>query len=615
MCGIAGLINFDSNEASLIIQDMVAVQEHRGPDAKAIWADDLAALGHNRLAIIDLDERAGQPMHSSDGRYIMVFNGEIYNYVKLRNEFGPFSWRTSSDSEVLLEGYAKYGPSYLHRLNGMFSLAIWDKQNMKLFVARDRMGKKPFYYAISKGRFLFASELRTILKTKTLPIKINLQSAHDFLRFQWVQSPFTIIEDIYCLPAGHYGTWETGNFATHSWWDLHRFEAVEGIVDGDLSPSSQNEIKRLFFNAVEERLVSDVPIGAFLSGGIDSGMVVAAMSKLSRDKINTFTLGFEEKQYDESGFAEQVAKRYGTNHQTLVYSAETLKNEIPEILDTFDTPSADGINSYVISRLVRKAGMTVALSGLGGDELFCGYPVFKQIPVLQNYAAFWRLPHTTRISISKALMKTGGRWEKLSRIIAAKDGSKESLYPFFREINGKQHTDNYITEAFNTSLFEEYLSKERKSSLMSWLSVSEISGYTQNVLLKDTDMCSMANSLEVRVPFFDYRLVEYVLGLADNIKNPQTPKKLLIDAMKGELPDEIINRPKMGFAFPWDLWIKKDLKPFVETILGQSKNYDFLNSTAILKDWDNYLKGDNSIRWYRIWNLVCLIHWMESNTS
>ncbi len=613
MCGIAGLINFDPTLAAGIIKKMVFAQEHRGPDATGLWQDDGAALGHNRLAIIDLDEKAGQPMHSSDGRYVMVYNGEIYNYQNLKKELKGVEWKTSSDSEVLLEAYIRWGGSYLHKLNGMFAFAIWDKQDKRLFVARDRLGKKPFYYAINKGRFLFSSELRTLLKTDVLPSKINLQSVHDFLRFQWVQSPDTIIEGISSLPPGYYGIWQNGRFTTHSWWDIHRFEAVEGISESNLSGSVQKEIKRLFYTAVEQRLVSDVPIGAFLSGGIDSGLIVATMANLSKEKVNTFTLGFKEKQYDESGFAEIIAKKYDTNHQTLVCSVESIKNEIPEILDTFDTPSADGINSFVISRLVKKTGITVALSGLGGDELFCGYPVFRQLPALQRYTAFWRLPHSVRNLISKNIPNSGARWEKIARLINSRDGSKESLYPFFREINGKRKASSYLIPEFQNSKFEEYLSAERKSSILSWLSVSEITGYTQNVLLKDTDMCCMANSLEVRVPFFDYRLVEYVIGLADNIKQPLSPKKLLIDAMKDELPFNNINRPKMGFAFPWDVWIRNDLKLFVADILSKSSNYEFLHNKEIEITWQRYLSGDNSVKWYQIWNLVCLIHWLDKN--
>ncbi len=614
MCGIAGLVNFDPSEAGIIISRMVAMQNHRGPDSKGIWCDKSIALGHNRLAIIDLDAKANQPMQSQNGRYVMVYNGEIYNFKEIKNELKHIEWQTNSDSEVLLEAYVKWGVDCLHKLNGMFAFAIWDKQKNKLFIARDRMGVKPLYFSIKNNQFLFASELRTLLKTGVLSKKINLQSVHDFIRFQWIQSPDTIIDGISCLPAGSYGVWEKGIYSETNWWNIQQFEAGENsITKADINEVHQN-VKDLFNAAVERRLVSDVPIGAFLSGGIDSGLIVAAMANINSAKVNTFTIGFKEKQYDESAYADKVAKKFNTNHQTLIYSADTLKKELPEILTAFDTPSTDGINSFVISNLVKKAGITVALCGLGGDELFCGYPVFRHLPTIQKYKLFWQLPKFLRNKGNEILQNSGNtRWEKIGNILNAPSANKEALYPFFREIFSEKKTSKFIIPKFTTSKFEVHLENHRNSSVLSWLSSTEIQGYARHVLLKDTDMCSMAHALEIRVPFFDYKLVEYVLGLPDSFRQSQIPKKLLIDSFKGELPADIVNRPKMGFSFPWDIWIRNDLKFFVEDVLSKSVHYDFLNKDEINSGWKRFLNGDKSIKWYHIWNLVCLIHWMESN--
>jgi asparagine synthase (glutamine-hydrolysing) len=613
MCGITGILSNNKEQSLTAIERMLQVQQHRGPDAQGFWQDDACTLGHNRLAIIDLDQAANQPMLSHNGRYVMVYNGEIYNYKEIKVELGldPNGWKTQSDSEVLLEAFVHWGPACLHKLNGMFALAIWDTQNQELFIARDRLGIKPLYFAQQNNQFLFASELRTLLRSNLVDKSINLHSVHDFLRFQWIQTPNTIIKAIETLPAGSYAAVKNNQLDIHSWWDINAFAKASNTEDIE---EVHKKVKALFYSAVEARMASDVPIGAFLSGGIDSSAVVAAMANSSANAINTFNIGFTEKKYNESEFAAAIAKKYNTQHQTLTYSAEAIKNDIPEILGSFDTPSADGVNSYVISKLVKEAGITVALSGLGGDELFCGYPVFKQLPSLQNKKWFWQIPRPVRQLAESTLSLTKeAKWQKLGRLLLADSAQSGDLYPYFREIYSEKTLKSILNTSINQSAFEAILKESNADQTLSWLSKTEITGYTQHVLLKDTDMCSMTHALEVRVPFFDYRLVEYVLALPDQYKIPLTPKKLLTDALGDDLPMDIINRPKMGFSFPWDIWIKNDLKSFVEMNLNKAANYPFLNSQAIQKTWQNYLKGSKSTKWYHIWNLVCLINWLEIN--
>jgi len=617
MCGIVGILGKDLASSEKAMQQMLQMQKHRGPDAQGLWQDAHCTLGHNRLAIIDLQDAANQPMHSINGRFTIVFNGEIYNYRDIKKELSKtlVHWKTDSDTEVLLEAYAKWGPDCLKKLNGMFGFAIWDNKDNSLFLARDRMGIKPVYYSQKNETFLFASELRVILKSGLVSKDINSNSVADFIRYSWVQAPDTIMQDVHLLEQGTYAVFKNGVLTKTQWWDINAYKYT-AIEKGESIEHIRTNVKELFYKAVDARLVSDLPIGAFLSGGIDSSAVVAAMAEQSTSKVNTFSIGFKEKEYDESDYARAISKKFNTEHHSLICSAESTKNEIPEILNSFDTPSADGVNSYIISSLVKQSGITVALSGLGGDELFCGYPVFKQLPKLANYESYWKLPHILRKQASAVLaLPQNPKLSKLSEMLQTESFSNATIYPFFRQIYSKEMAKKVLNANSAESRIKDSFKKVCGEYTLGWISHAEITGYTQNVLLKDADMCSMTHALEIRVPFFDHNLVEYVLQLSDKAKQPLSPKKLFIDALSNELPDEVVNRKKMGFAFPWDVWLRKDLKSFVDTTLSYADDFDFFNPSAIQNLWKRYLANDKSIKWYQIWNLVCIIHWLRTNIS
>lgn len=606
MCGIAGITGYNKPKASELMQSMLKLQHHRGPDATGMWQDDYCTLGHNRLSIIDTDASANQPMQSHCGRYIMVYNGELYNYKELKIRLKNRNWKTRSDTEVLLETWAHSGKDCLNSLNGMFAFAVWDTHTRRLFLCRDRLGIKPLYYSNTRGFMAFASELRTLLHSGMTSSTLNLQAITQFLHHQWIQSPDTLMADIRQLPAGYYAEWTEHEFAIHQWWNLYSFSAT----DQHDKQSILGNIKDLFLASVERRLISDVPLGAFLSGGIDSSAVVAAMAACSTQQVNTFSIGFNEKEWDESTFAAMVAKKYNTHHHTLTYSGEELLQDIPEILTSFDTPSTDGVNTWVISRKVKEAGITVALSGLGGDELFGGYPVFNQLPKLLDKRWLWQLPlHRTA---GRILSHTGTLASQKAGRMLLENPLKEKLYPYFREIQPPSAIDNLLVNKEKIAS-ATLLSYPADPSIINWISKTEISGYTRHVLLKDADMCSMHHALEIRVPFFDYTLVEYMLQVPDDIKKPVTPKKLFVEAMDDLLPDSVVNRPKMGFAFPWDRWIRGPLRPFAEKNLVASANYPIFNKEAVMFMWKEFLAGKGTVKWYRIWNMVCLIHWMETN--
>lgn len=608
MCGITGLTGYNQHKAEALMQRMLKLQQHRGPDATGMWQDDLCTLGHNRLSIIDTSEVANQPMQSHNGRFVMVYNGEIYNYREIKARLKDRIWKTHSDTEVLLEAWAEWGADCLNQLNGMFSIAMWDTQEKALHLIRDRLGIKPLYYTIKDNNILFASELRTLLHSGEVADEINMEAVAQFLQFQWIQTPQTIMQYIRQLPAGSHAIWKDRELKVQLWWDINRF--TSGNEQASDITNIQKSIKELFFASVERRLISDVPLGAFLSGGIDSSAVVAAMATCSSQEVNTFSIGFKEKQWDESPYAQTVARKYRTKHHTLTYSGEELLLDIPGILASFDTPSTDGVNTWVISKKVKEAGITVALSGLGGDELFCGYPVFTQLPDLLQKNWLWHIPF--RNTLAGELHKSANPQRKKAGLMLLEKPAKENLYPFFREIQPRSALGEIINDyKSETKVFPvEYPADEQ---LLNWISKTEISGYTRHVLLKDADMCSMHHALEIRVPFFDYTLVEFVLQVQDKFKKPLSPKKLFIDAMGDLLPDSVVNRPKMGFAFPWDVWLRGPLKPFAEKNLQAAAHYPFLHHQAIWQLWQQFLQGNKAIKWYRIWNLICLINWLETN--
>ena len=568
MCGIAGFTaEKNLTQADKRIRQMTRQMNHRGPDGQGHFLKPDIALGHLRLSIIDLSDASSQPMYFASERYVMVFNGEIYNFQDIKAELKEFAFKSEGDTEVIMAAYAKWGADCLGKFNGMFALAIYDQVEESLFIARDRLGIKPLYYYQDGERLVFASEVRALLASEYVPGKINREVMSEFLRYYSVNAPNTLLDGVYMLPPGHLGIWKNGDFQIRSFWSLAK--------SADTRPDQSYEetckdVRQLLQKAVERRLISDVALGAFLSGGIDSSAIVALMAESSTQKVNTFSVVFEEKAYDESEYSDLIARKYATRHHPIKLKPEDFLRDLPEALASMDHPSGDGLNSYVVSKVTRQAGFTVALSGLGGDELFAGYPVFKRYKKLKNMQLFYGLPHGIRSVLGKTVagVYQNHKTERLRELISLEDSRFDELYPIFR----KRFDDDEILEltgAFVSpaeqlrQLFsQDELLAIDKLPFFSQVSVGEIQTYTQNVLLRDTDQMSMASSLEVRVPFFDHELVEYSLGIPDVYKNPVYPKKLLVDAMGDLLPHEIVHRPKMGFMFPWEQWIREDLRDF-----------------------------------------------------
>ncbi|MCB9223981.1 MAG: asparagine synthase (glutamine-hydrolyzing) [Crocinitomicaceae bacterium] len=621
MCGINGIYRFNGfADDGKIISTMNDTIKHRGPDAEGVYKDELVHLGHRRLSIIDVEERSNQPFISQDGRYAMVFNGEIYNFWEIRAELTDYNFITDSDTEVVLAAYLKWSESALERFNGMFAFAIWDKHTKELFIARDRLGIKPLYYFLSDDEIVFSSSVKSILSTGLIDKKIRPDSLIDYLRFQTVHAPFTLIESVMSLMPGQYlriNELDGIQFKTY-WNPISKAKMV--FEDLEVTKS---KVREGLTKSVERRLVADVPFGAFLSGGIDSSIVVGLMSQIHSQKVDTFSIVFKEDQFSERVFAKMIADKFNTDHHEIELSVDEFKEMIPTALSLMDHPSGDGLNTFVVSKKTREAGVKMALSGLGGDELFAGYSIFRQVRELQqktwlkSFPAYARKPFANLYHTIKGDVAS----KKIAELLKQEYFDMEYIYQFYRQTL----MDDQIKKLVNVQPLPLNQSFKIAHDLVGYntagwnlpslsrISVAEISTYMQNVLLRDADQMSMANSLEVRVPFLDHELVEYVMGIPDKHKFPKTPKQLLVSSFEDLLPREVYDREKMGFVLPYEKWMKEDLRSFCSERLEELKKLRYFKADQLDKLWNEFLSGNKRVTWSRIWPLVVLGDWIKTN--
>ncbi len=620
MCGINGIYRFSGQSYP---KDMMAKMNeviiHRGPDSGDIFVDDYVQLGHRRLSIIDTDSRSDQPFHSPDGRYVLIFNGEIYNYKKLKALLTDYNFLTDSDTEVVLAAFIKWGEHCIKHFNGMFSFAIWDTLNKTMFIARDRLGIKPLYYFLDNEKIIFSSSVKALLSTNLVPRRLNKTGLIDYLRFQTVHAPFTIIDNIFSLMPGQYMVLNDERQDVKAYWSLTNDYKVVNTDKSKVIGGIQEKLK----NAVELRLMSDVPFGAFLSGGIDSSIIVALMAETHSRPIDTFSVVFKEEAFSEGKYAKMMSDRYGTNHHEIELTANHFKDLIPNALNFLDHPSGDGLNTYVVSKYTKEAGITMALSGLGGDELFGGYSIFNQIPNLQSKKWLGSFPNYARKQVGNVYhaVKRNVPSSKIKALLKQEYFDTEYIHQFYRQVL----MDNQIKNLVNFDALPLNKSFEIAHELVGYktdgwalpplsrISVAEIATYMQNVLLRDSDQMSMAHALELRVPFLDHELVEYVLGVSDELKKPIIPKQLLVESFKDKLPEEVYNRKKMGFVLPYDQWMRNELKSFCESNLNHLKRVSTFKENGIDKLWQHFLKGNKQVTWSRIWPLVVLGNWIELN--
>ncbi|MBV9866471.1 MAG: asparagine synthase (glutamine-hydrolyzing) [Abitibacteriaceae bacterium] len=649
MCGIAGICLLKS---STVLPDfhkrlslMAQAMSHRGPDDEGIFvtSNGRVGLASRRLAIRDLSPAGHMPMSNAAQTVWIVYNGEIYNTQELRPELERlgYQFHSQSDTEVILHGYEAWGEKVVERIRGMFAFAILDTRESappQLFLARDRLGIKPLYYTRQADLFLFASELKTLRASNALGHDISAAGLVGYLMLGSVPNPLTIYEGVSALEPGHTLTLPLDAGASDPiikpYWSLPT-EVLENISYQD----ALEQVRALLEEAVRIRLVSDVPLGAFLSGGLDSSAVVALMRKATTGTIRTCSMIFEEATYSEAHYAKAMAEAVGAEHYERVITANDLMQELDRILWAMDQPTIDGVNSYFVSQTARQAGLTVALSGLGGDELFGGYPnTFLGVPQMMRSLqraqsvpggaavarmAIGLLPNRHRgarvqdalgrpLSPASAYLARRGlfSWSEVQALLSP-DIWQEALKTFdpIRHIAERADLNGHASKA-NHQAFDQ---RAFAPQAFAWTSRAELSTYTHHQLLRDTDVMSMAHSLEVRVPLLDHKLVEASLKLPAHIKQAGTgPKPLLNAALQDLLPPIISQRTdKQGFTFPFDRWIQQLKSNLLQDNAIRSKLSSGLNPTAVEQMWNRHAAG--KMHWSRPWALAVLQSWMQAS--
>lgn len=616
MCSISGVFSLTDSGAAITgaVKRMNTAQSHRGPDdlgvARIALQSANVLLGNTRLAIIDTSIAGHQPMHDPASGNWITYNGETYNFKQLRQEIGNDPWFSKTDTEVVLRAYRKWGAGAFQRMRGMFSLAIWDNAKQQLVLARDSLGIKPLYYYATKERLIFASELRALLASGLTPRRLSNAGVDSYLTNGAVESPLTIVAGIKQLSPGRYL-----RVKVNRGLELHEFDFVAPNVlrPPDDRSEAIAELRSELEETVRLHLVSDVPLGVFLSGGMDSSALVALMSHLSGQRPHTFTVVFDEDTFTEAPFSRALAARFNTVHSEIRLSAKELPQILPDALAAIDQPTMDGINTFVVAGAVKKAGVTVALSGLGGDELFAGYPSFRRAIKLRSRLSKRLLRAAS--SLGKIAWNGSVQRQKLWQL-ANSDCRPEDVYRISRQLFSSDLVTRMTGRAAAPA--DQANGNHRANDVVNEISRLELNGYMTNVLLRDTDAMSMAHSLEVRVPFVDTKLVDYVRSLPGEWKVKGTkavPKPLLADALADLLPREFMARPKMGFTLPFEKWLQRNLRTEVSSVLRDQNRLSMagLEVKTVEKIWNDFLEKPRAIGWSRPWSLYILTRWCEIN--
>jgi len=620
MCGIAGFTQYHQNFGDIKnLKTMGDAIRHRGPDASGTYIEQNIGLCHRRLSIIDLSELGNQPLISHDENYVISYNGEIYNYLELRKQLvdDGYPFKTQTDTEVLLALYARDGKDCLEKINGMFAFAIWNKNKQTLFLARDRIGKKPLYYYTNNTDVVFASELKSILTQQAVPREIRLDAVYDFFAYQYIPDPKTIFQNIYKLEPGHYLEVSAEGIKKEKYWDIS-FKQQSKLPETDL----KKQLHQLIKEGTASRMISDVPLGAFLSGGIDSSAIVATMANISEQPITTCAIGFNEKEFNETEFAKIVADQYQTHHHELTVH-KNVREYLVHIVSFFDEPFADPslVPTYFVSELARKK-VTVAISGDGGDEIFAGYekyttdyienrlrnlfPKFFRssiFPMLESI--FSRLDHRIfrkAVTLLNSLKQEQDMGFYLSNSQITDRVWEKIILDKTRNNLGHYHPSSITTTYYQNSDAPDHLSK---------ILYTDMKTYLPGDILVKVDRMSMANSLEVRAPILDYHLIEFASTIPSDLKYHKGEKKYLLkETVKQDLPKSILNRKKMGFSVPLAKWLRTEIRELTEETLFKSKAglRDYFKMDIILQFWEEHQSGEkdhSTVLWsflmFQIW--------------
>ena len=614
MCGIAGFYSFNKKFSDSDLKRMTDSIAHRGPDADGFYmdTDSGVGLGHRRLSILDLSTAANQPMQSHCGRYYICFNGEVYNYREIGEQLN-IKCHTTSDTELILEAFILKGVNFVHLLNGMFAIVIYDSRDKVMYMYRDRLGVKPFIYYWQNGDFAFASEIKALLtleeikRTKTT----KKESVYTFLNAGYIPEPHTIYNNISKLPAGAYAIVRDGKMDIIRYWEPEEKITANKLTD---FKSTKEQLRDLLETSVKYRMISDVPFGVFLSGGIDSSTIAAIAQNVSKESIKTFSIGVEDEHLNESGFARSVSEYLKTDHYEFIVSEKDSLELVDKMMLAYDEPYADSssIPTMLVSKLARQH-VTMALSGDGGDELFMGYGAyiwadrFEKNPLL----------NTLRSPISSALNLMSNKYKRASglfdytdeRILKSHIFSQEQYYFSEKELHDILHDIYIYPLLFN----EDFDDLKRKLSAKEEQALYDIKYYLKDDLLVKVDIASMQFSLEARTPFLDYRIVEFALNLDDDLKlRDGISKYLLKELLYGYIPKHLFDRPKKGFSIPLAKWLHTDLKYLIDIYLSKPsiESAGFVKYEKVNELLKRFEKGENYL-FNRIWALISLHKWIS----
>lgn len=646
MCGFGGYYS-PNRQPVAVAEHMAAILHHRGPDDAGVWQDDAngLVLVHRRLAILDLSPAGHQPMHSASGRYVLVFNGEIYNHLELRQKLSLPAWRGSSDTETLLACIEQWGiePS-LQCSTGMFAIALWDRQQRILTLARDRMGEKPLYYGWQHNTFLFGSELKALKAHPDFAGEVNRDALALLLRHNDIPAPFSIYQGIWKLPAGTYLSLQPDQPGQArqqqpvAYWSLR--DVVQVTRQNPFTGTDRQAVDVLehtLSDAIQRQQLADVPLGAFLSGGVDSSIVVALMQATSARPVNTFTIGLSSDQYNEAGHAKTVAEHLGTQHTELYVSAEDALGVIPHLPTLYDEPFADAsqIPTYLVTRLASQH-VTVALSGDGGDELFAGYNRYMWVQRIWSRIGWLPMPLRRQITQLLTLLPVH-QWDRLNRLTQAIQPKRlhsvqlgDKLYKLAARIGNIHSLDELYYRLVSTWQDPEpvvHHSREPRTLLTSpaeWpdlpdsrerMMYLDSMTYLPDDILTKVDRAAMGNSLETRVPLLDHHVVELAWRLPLHLKIRHGQSKwVLRQVLYRHVPEKLINRPKMGFAIPLDDWLRGPLRDWAEHLLDEQRlqQQGFFNPAPIRQRWQQHL-AQSCNGAYSLWSVLMFQAWLEQH--
>ena len=622
MCGIAGIASGRIESDRVVATErMVAAIAHRGPDSHGVHDVGQCVLGNTRLAIVDLSERGRQPMCNEDASVWITYNGECYNADESRRYLvnRGHQFRSMTDTEVVIHMYEEFGDQCAEKLRGMFAFAIWDSRAQKLVLARDRLGIKPLYYALTAERIIFASEIKALLASGLVPRKLDGAGVCAYLELGHVPPPWTAIQGVTPLEAGHVGVWQAGKWQVKAYWKLPVSTNGSSIETEEKIPGNLREI---LLQSSSSQLMSDVPIALFLSGGTDSAVIGALMRYIGADQLTALTIGFQEEEFDESEPSRRTAELLGISHRVIRMPASRMLESLDHALWAMDQPTVDGLNAYWISRAAAEAGFKVALSGQGGDELFGGYGSIVWFNRFSRIADWLRpFPQV----IGRKLLDHRAlpfRWRKLSYLVGAKDpfiAAQLAMRVMFLEDDAHELLNPALAPAnspFEGKAFLMELARQTKGlDLQERIAFLDFPAHLEARLLRDGDAMSMAHSLEVRPVLLDHAVIEYVLSLPPALRLQN--KKLLLDATRECMPaglfTELQTRPKRTFTFPFSQWLGGGPRPIIQETFRPERlaSTAVLNSDEVTKLWGRFMKHPRAVGWSRLWSVFVLARWCE----